>query len=428
MALLALTEHSLEALRNVGAVLALVGGAVAVVGIIAQLILVSRRRARGAPTALSVTASEREAGQCAPPFALGRELLRMAPGVLVTGIGLFWLVSCFTRDGGPTDPLVERSGLALLAGILWTVFAAALMIARRRKVQCPECDRYVLHYRVDDGLAVECPHCEGLFWPDRPALSAEQRGSRRTLERVAYAAALVVVLAVVGATKFTGALKGKQKSQAPRQGPMATSPSPTEHGRAQAAGQAELEEARKAEASRERARREAAAAERLEPAIAAALHDLQSRDEATRTSARDKLRRSDRPATLPHLVELLGTSRDRDVRRAVVSIFRSWKSEAGKTIPVLIETLRRDESAAVRSRAAWALGDLDTTGQMVVRPLIRALGDPVRMVQDAVFGALGTLGPKASAALPALRKIAEGPDGRLAEKARKAIQRIKGPA
>jgi hypothetical protein len=100
------------------------------------------------------------------------------------------------------------------------------------------------------------------------------------------------------------------------------------------------------------------------------------------------------------------------------------------SIPLLIETLRTDSYWRARALAAHALCDLayDANSRKLlnpaVEPLIQAMGDESRDVCEQSIATLGLLGQDAAAAIPTLRKIADGGQHDLAAKAKAAISAI----
>lgn len=78
---------------------------------------------------------------------------------------------------------------------------------------------------------------------------------------------------------------------------------------------------------------------------------------------------------------------------------------AEKNIDGLIEALRSSGDGLTRQRAALALGDLG--GPEAVRPLIRALGDPLTAVREAAADSLALLG---SPAVEQLVELLDNPE------------------
>jgi HEAT repeat protein len=80
--------------------------------------------------------------------------------------------------------------------------------------------------------------------------------------------------------------------------------------------------------------------------------------------------------------------------------------EAHDAVPALINVLKNDKEPEVRRLAAKALGCISTEEQ-IISALIEALGDENPGVCEFAAYALGEIGPKAKAALPKLRELAE---------------------
>jgi HEAT repeat protein len=77
-------------------------------------------------------------------------------------------------------------------------------------------------------------------------------------------------------------------------------------------------------------------------------------------------------------------------------------------VPALVAVLHSDEYPMVRGRVAQALGRIwlvsfDSVVQQVEQELVVALGDGDASVRQSVVEALGSIGPRAAAAIPALQ-------------------------
>jgi len=79
-------------------------------------------------------------------------------------------------------------------------------------------------------------------------------------------------------------------------------------------------------------------------------------------------------------------------------------ADAKEAVPALIGRFKNDSSGTVRGRAAVALIEIDPTGAEVISALAEALGDKAYGVRHTVAKVLGTCGPAAKAAIPALEK------------------------
>jgi HEAT repeat protein len=70
----------------------------------------------------------------------------------------------------------------------------------------------------------------------------------------------------------------------------------------------------------------------------------------------------------------------------------------------IIDILKNDAQAYVRAHAATAIAGMSGDRQPALAPLTEALGDPDPNVRKSAAIALGSMGPAASSALPALRQ------------------------
>ena len=103
-------------------------------------------------------------------------------------------------------------------------------------------------------------------------------------------------------------------------------------------------------------------------------------------------------------------------------------------VPALIHYLKFAEKEGFRETAAEELGDLARRlrkdhGDMdrIITALAGALERETQSgVRSDIIHALAGIGPRADAALPALRKAADDPDERVAATAKKAVLTISG--
>jgi HEAT repeat protein len=116
-------------------------------------------------------------------------------------------------------------------------------------------------------------------------------------------------------------------------------------------------------------------------------------------------------AAIPALKDALKTSGSgtRDVVMATLSRFGS------KAVPILLECLRKDDDAIIRSRSAEALGRIQA-GPEVQEGLIQALSDLDENVRGSAADSLGQLKPVATAAIGPLIAISEEDHDALARK------------
>ena len=372
-------------LRHFGMLAFAVGVLIVVGSIVIHLIRRAGKR-KGAPrTAPAPTTPAGATGQCAAPVALASEFLRILPGCVLLALGIVWLVLWMGMGAPASDPLRERSTLALLAGILWIVLGVVLFLARRRKVACPGCGRGIQHYRVDDGLALECGRCGQVFWPDRPVLTPEQRQGRKAREWAACAGAVLVVVLVVGVTKLTGALAVGKPQARSRPGRRAVPPaSRTRH----------REPTRRVEPPEDPLRE-----------LKLCVTQLGGANREARYAAVDRLGAAGQSAEplVPAIAALL-KRRDTDVRMAAIQTLSKLGTRAATAAPALAHALGSDANRYVRSRAARALVAVNPSGEQAVRYLVKALSDGHSDVRHAALAGLGELGPRAAGAGPTLAR------------------------
>ena len=123
---------------------------------------------------------------------------------------------------------------------------------------------------------------------------------------------------------------------------------------------------------------------------------------------------------VPSMAAVLEREASPDVRFALSRSFGKIGPAASAAIPVLAETLR-DENAEVRVQAAHALVDI---GVESVPAAIAALEDDKPQVRYLAIRILGSFGPKAKAAAPALAEAAEDSDERISQVAIAALDAI----
>lgn len=126
---------------------------------------------------------------------------------------------------------------------------------------------------------------------------------------------------------------------------------------------------------------------------------LSTKNEDIRLGATFALGKIGKAAVKP-LSEAL-TSKEDSVRFYAVWSLGLIGPKAAETLPAVIKAMAEDKSADVRRKAAFALGTMDSDGQIVVGPLVTALGDSDADVRQSAATAL----PKISkAAVPVLIK------------------------
>jgi HEAT repeat protein len=97
---------------------------------------------------------------------------------------------------------------------------------------------------------------------------------------------------------------------------------------------------------------------------------------------------------------------------------------SGDAIAALTNHLIHDDYYQCRLSAALALWRIGQAASVVLNALTTALSDPHPLVQEMAAQVLGSFGPKAAAALPALRALAAAQRAPTADLARNAIARI----
>jgi HEAT repeat protein len=131
------------------------------------------------------------------------------------------------------------------------------------------------------------------------------------------------------------------------------------------------------------------------------------------------------PAALPALPELTAAAEaDRKVSLELVEFAAEAIGKIGpkaKTaVPTLMDLLGVQDPN-VHGRAAHALAQI---GPDALPPLIAALSDPAPAKRKAASWALGEMGPRASAAMPELRRLTSDPNPLVVMGAKDALRRI----
>jgi hypothetical protein len=102
-------------------------------------------------------------------------------------------------------------------------------------------------------------------------------------------------------------------------------------------------------------------------------------------------------------------------------------TDVKEAIDPLLDALKKDRDAGVRSAAAKALGEIATEPDKTVPSLIDALNDKAVNVKMSAATALGQFGPQAKSALPALRELVKDKkDKKLSKSAAAAVKKIVG--
>jgi HEAT repeat protein len=153
--------------------------------------------------------------------------------------------------------------------------------------------------------------------------------------------------------------------------------------------------------------------------------ELKSDDVGSRRSAAEKITQhgGDLRAVAIELIEACADT-DEEVREWVVAALEELDTPSENDLSDLAELLA-DESDDVGYWAATLIGRLRKAAVPAVPALITTLGEAKGLAtQQRVAWALGKIGRKADAALPALKKAAQSDNSRLSRLATKAIESI----
>ncbi len=192
----------------------------------------------------------------------------------------------------------------------------------------------------------------------------------------------------------------------------------------------------------------------LKPAILERWYiwELGSEDKALRKRAADNLGEMKSVRALPQLMKLFREEASTvsqalvQIRRpAVPALIRELKDqdgdrtsaagtlssigpEAREAVPVLIETLRRqdDRQWATRDNCVLALARIAPESKAVVRALVDALKDPNENVRYTAAAWLGKLGSVAQEAIPALKETVKDKHEFVRRHAAEALKKIQG--
>jgi HEAT repeat protein len=106
---------------------------------------------------------------------------------------------------------------------------------------------------------------------------------------------------------------------------------------------------------------------------------------------------------VPALIEALKNDKEAQVRSSAAEALRSIGKQAASAVPALAEALQKDKDAEVRSSAGSALDSIGKEAASAVPALIQALkNDKEADVRSNAASALGSIGEKAASAVPAL--------------------------
>jgi HEAT repeat protein len=137
------------------------------------------------------------------------------------------------------------------------------------------------------------------------------------------------------------------------------------------------------------------------PAIMATLKDEDSYVRAQAADALGRYGAAAQPA-VPALVAALKDESE-SVRWQSADALGQIGPPAAKAVSALIDVLQHDTAETARRSSAEALGSIDAEGRAAVPALIQALSDQSAKVRQSAAAGLGKIGPKAKAALTALK-------------------------
>jgi HEAT repeat protein len=132
----------------------------------------------------------------------------------------------------------------------------------------------------------------------------------------------------------------------------------------------------------------------------------------------------DTKATMP--VILAGLKSDNfEASDAAIETADMMGSDAKESVPLLIKALKdKQRTTSIRGQAASALGKMAGDAKEVVPALVAVLDDPEFDVQRSCVLALGSLGPAAQSATPALTRLAKQGDARLRKPSSEALAKV----
>lgn len=168
----------------------------------------------------------------------------------------------------------------------------------------------------------------------------------------------------------------------------------------------------------------------LKAAIPVLIETLRDEDEQVRSNATTALGNmgQDAASLVPVIIKAL-KDKDEFVRSSAAQILGRidvWgrnAEEVASAVPALIEALKQDKNAQVRSNAANALGWFGEKAASAVPALIEALKNDLDLqVRSSAANALERIGEKAASAVPALIEALK--DQRVSYNAKEALGRI----
>jgi HEAT repeat protein len=130
-------------------------------------------------------------------------------------------------------------------------------------------------------------------------------------------------------------------------------------------------------------------------------------------------------SAVPALVAAL-RDEDDSMRWYAASALGDIGPAAAKAITALTDALQHDRDDQVRWAAAGAMGSIDREGRVVIPALTQALTQKSAQVRRFAAIALGQIGPGAKAALPALRTAVKEKDGGVRIAAAEALWTVGG--
>lgn len=158
------------------------------------------------------------------------------------------------------------------------------------------------------------------------------------------------------------------------------------------------------------------------PMLTTALHDSNGMAKAAILYALGEIDSID-DHVFPFLVEAIGDEHT-DVRMAAVDALPTDGSNIKEVTELLVNVARSDTSALVRRRAIFALGAVGPKADAAIPAVATALNDADHGVQDAACQALNRMGDEAGAAVPALLRALKDEDDSIRRQAALALWKI----
>lgn len=141
--------------------------------------------------------------------------------------------------------------------------------------------------------------------------------------------------------------------------------------------------------------------------------------------AADLLFMTSGPEMSSEMPAVLDCAKDPETGEICGRILVRLMSPKGGRYRSMLEEALKGKDPLVRVYAAGALGQLGAKGKAAVPALVEALKDPVPSVRWSAAVALGNIGKKAQAAVPALEALAADPNGQVRTLAKQALEKVR---